>query len=125
MPLEAGRFFNHNISDTAEILEGLDFKGFLKLLESEIRTDQQYYFYDPADPYYKNVRVKCRLLYYLAPRRIAEYPEQADYIIIVNYDKPLPSEIRIPDNKRGYLKKHTENLMLIKLLNIQKKDLKQ
>lgn len=125
MPLEAARFINNNTYDSVEIFENKEFKSFLKLLTSEIKPEQKYFFYDPANPYYKNVRVKCRLMYYLAPRRIAEYPEDADYMIIVNYDKPLPPEVKIPENKRGYMKKHNKNLMLIKLMDNNKIGLKE
>lgn len=113
---EVKRFDNLSYQDTIRTILPGDLNGFYNRLDTTIKPDESFYFNDPADPFYDNVRTKFQLAYYLAPRKIAKSPSDADYLIIVNYLSRPNLKIGIPKYKFPRFYEYSTQLIFIKFI---------
>lgn len=113
---EAGRFKDLSHQKAFQEIVSDDFNRLYSYLDKKIKPDETYYFYNPTDPYFENVMAKFRLSYYLTPRKIAKTIDEANYLIVINYENTPALNITIPPGRKIKLEKITEQLAVIELI---------
>jgi hypothetical protein len=120
MFLEISRFAGMSEGNARTILWSPEEESFYRLLAKKIPPHKKIYFAEPWDSYYKNVKTKFQLAYYLVPRKISTTAVDADYIIIVNMNEKPSLNMELPPERINKILKLNDQLILLKLKDTDK-----
>ena len=126
MNMEIKRFINLSDQDAVKEIVSADLTALNTFFESKHKNDLKIYLCDPSDSYYENVKIKFRLAYYLAPIILADNPEEANYLVVTNYDSKSKIILPIGDRKHK-VHKISDHILVIELTstNAEKKGVDQ
>lgn len=89
-------------------------------LKTSVKPGEKVFLNDISDPYHENVRVKLRLAYYISPVLVSDKLEEADYLVVVNFQHKPQMNIKYPDGKTYEYKRFSKELAVVKMIDKEK-----